>query len=185
MEPCFDPASRQSGRRLVPGDARPSGLRAPRLRCWVAPQGCGWLALGVCLALLTACQPRKPEVSATPESSTSLEQMDQPTTQDLAAQPALMPSDASARAPESAGRSSTVGHEVTTGRDAPSASGGELSLESGAEGRTYIVRSGDTLYSIARAVYGDASGWRRIWEANRTRVADPNKLRVGTKLIIP
>ena len=54
-----------------------------------------------------------------------------------------------------------------------------------AEGRTYTVRSGDTLSSIAAQVYGDASAWRPIFEANRDRLTSPEALQVGGVLRIP
>jgi nucleoid-associated protein YgaU len=52
-------------------------------------------------------------------------------------------------------------------------------------GRTYIVQKGDTLFSLARKFYDDQARWKDIWEANRTRLPDPDKLLVGMKLIIP
>lgn len=50
----------------------------------------------------------------------------------------------------------------------------------------YVVRSGDTLTSIASARYGTSRGWRRIYDANRQAIGtDPNELRVGMVLVIP
>jgi LysM repeat protein len=49
---------------------------------------------------------------------------------------------------------------------------------------SYTVRSGDTLAKIARA-QGVDGGWRELWEANRSAVANPNMIRVGQKLAIP
>jgi nucleoid-associated protein YgaU len=43
-----------------------------------------------------------------------------------------------------------------------------------ATGRTYRVKSDDTLRDIARAKYGDPSLWPRIFNANRERINDPN-----------
>ncbi len=51
--------------------------------------------------------------------------------------------------------------------------------------RTYVVRRGDSLYSIARQVYGDERAWRRIFDANRARLTSPDDLEVGDKLILP
>jgi hypothetical protein len=49
----------------------------------------------------------------------------------------------------------------------------------------YIVhRKGETLRSIAKAMYGDGSKWTRIKNANPS-VRDPNHLKVNTKLRIP
>jgi nucleoid-associated protein YgaU len=54
------------------------------------------------------------------------------------------------------------------------------------EGRTYVVRDGDTLEGIARTVYGDPTLWRRLYEANRDAIGpDPAALKVGTKLRVP
>jgi nucleoid-associated protein YgaU len=52
-------------------------------------------------------------------------------------------------------------------------------------GRTHIVARGDTLSSIALEYYGASSGWRFLYEANKTIVPNPNQLSVGTELTIP
>lgn len=52
-------------------------------------------------------------------------------------------------------------------------------------GRTYTVQKGDTLYALARRFYSDQARWRDIWEANRNRLSNPDRLPLGTKLIIP
>jgi tetratricopeptide (TPR) repeat protein len=51
--------------------------------------------------------------------------------------------------------------------------------------RTYRVQRGDTLAGIAQAVYGDAARWTQIYEANRDKIADGNRLPVGAILTIP
>lgn len=51
--------------------------------------------------------------------------------------------------------------------------------------RTHVVKSGETLRKISKDYYGDPEKWKKIWEANKSRIEDPNKLKVGTKLIIP
>jgi nucleoid-associated protein YgaU len=50
---------------------------------------------------------------------------------------------------------------------------------------SYTVERGDTLYSIARKQYGDASLWRVIYEANREQIPAPEQLRTGAVLVIP
>jgi nucleoid-associated protein YgaU len=52
-------------------------------------------------------------------------------------------------------------------------------------GRQHTVVQKDTLYSLARQYYGDHTKWRQIYEANRTQISDPNKIRVGQRLLIP
>jgi nucleoid-associated protein YgaU len=49
----------------------------------------------------------------------------------------------------------------------------------------HIVRSGDTLSGIACEYYGSANKLQKILDANRDVIKDENKLRPGTKLIIP
>jgi nucleoid-associated protein YgaU len=51
--------------------------------------------------------------------------------------------------------------------------------------RIHEVVSGDTLSKIAKAVYGDASKYPKIFEANRDQLSDPDKIKVGQKLKIP
>lgn len=49
--------------------------------------------------------------------------------------------------------------------------------------RTYVVKKGDTLQEISQQFYGTTKNWRKIADANKLK--DPNKLTVGTKLVIP
>jgi hypothetical protein len=44
------------------------------------------------------------------------------------------------------------------------------------------VKSGQTLSSIARHVYGKSSLWPVLWWDNRSKVPNPNMLRVGVRL---
>jgi len=54
--------------------------------------------------------------------------------------------------------------------------------------RVHVVAKGDTLTTIASRYYGSRDGprlWRRIWEANKTTLPDPDRLVLGQKLVIP
>ncbi len=51
--------------------------------------------------------------------------------------------------------------------------------------RYYTVAKRDTLYAIARSYYGDQRRWKEIYEANRADISDPNRIRVGQRLLIP
>jgi nucleoid-associated protein YgaU len=55
----------------------------------------------------------------------------------------------------------------------------------GMEGQAYRVAPGDTLSSIALRFYGSSAGWRFLHESNRGVVPDPNRLAVGTEIVIP
>ena len=52
-------------------------------------------------------------------------------------------------------------------------------------GRSYTVKSGDTLSKIAREHLGDANAYMRIFDANKDQLNDPDKLKPGQVLKIP
>ncbi len=52
-------------------------------------------------------------------------------------------------------------------------------------GQTYVVQSGDTLFSISRKFYNSSKRWKQILEANKTNIRDPKDLTVGQTLVIP
>ena len=49
----------------------------------------------------------------------------------------------------------------------------------------YEVVAGDNLSKIAKKFYGDANQYKKIFEANKDQLADPDKIKVGQKLKIP
>jgi nucleoid-associated protein YgaU len=51
--------------------------------------------------------------------------------------------------------------------------------------RFHIVRKDETLSAISQQYFGSPNQWRKILDANRSLIPDANKLRPGTKLIIP
>ncbi|MDR2377255.1 MAG: LysM peptidoglycan-binding domain-containing protein [Puniceicoccales bacterium] len=63
----------------------------------------------------------------------------------------------------------------------------ERVLEERAQGRrkTYLVQEGDTLSIISQKVFGDASRWPAIFEANRDQLSQPDQVRVGQRLLLP
>ena len=54
-----------------------------------------------------------------------------------------------------------------------------------AVGGTYTVKSGDSLSKIAKHVYGDASKWKVIHEANKAKIPNPDLIHPGDQLTIP
>ena len=59
------------------------------------------------------------------------------------------------------------------------------SASTGIAARTYTVASGDTLSAIAQRHYGNASRWPMIFEANRDKLSDPDKIFPGQVLRLP
>lgn len=51
--------------------------------------------------------------------------------------------------------------------------------------KEYVVVKGDTLSKIAKREYGHANDWKRIFEANRDILDDPDRIFPGQKLKIP
>ena len=51
--------------------------------------------------------------------------------------------------------------------------------------RIYTVKPGDSLSKISRDFYGDANKYMKIFEANKDKLTDPNKVNAGTELLIP
>jgi len=51
--------------------------------------------------------------------------------------------------------------------------------------QTYTVEVGDTLSKISKQFYGEASLYMNIFEANRDKLTDPNKIQPGMRLRIP
>jgi 5'-nucleotidase len=51
--------------------------------------------------------------------------------------------------------------------------------------QTHVVAKGDTLFSLARQYYNDQGKWKVILEANKEKIPNKDKLKIGTELIIP
>jgi uncharacterized protein YidB (DUF937 family) len=54
-----------------------------------------------------------------------------------------------------------------------------------AQAQTYTVVSGDNLSKIAKHFYGNANDWPKIFDANRDKLSDPDRINVGQVLRIP
>ena len=57
--------------------------------------------------------------------------------------------------------------------------------KSGAQKRSYVVKSGDTLASISRKFYKTSGRWKKIRDANADKIDDPQNLKIGETLTIP
>jgi nucleoid-associated protein YgaU len=58
-------------------------------------------------------------------------------------------------------------------------------MDDGGAGRKYTVKAGDSLSKIAKEVYGDASQWKKIADANKATVPNPDLIHPGDELTIP
>lgn len=54
-----------------------------------------------------------------------------------------------------------------------------------APGRTYTVQAGDTLSKISKQFYGNANDYMKIFNANKDKLKDPDKIQPGQQLTIP
>jgi len=51
--------------------------------------------------------------------------------------------------------------------------------------KEYIVQKGDSIWSIAEKEYGGGHRWNYLYEFNKDKIKNPNKLRPGQKILIP
>ncbi len=51
--------------------------------------------------------------------------------------------------------------------------------------RFHIVRIGESLSDISKKYYGNTGSWKKIYQANKEKIEDVNKIRPGTELTIP
>lgn len=49
----------------------------------------------------------------------------------------------------------------------------------------YEVQQGDSLAGIARERYGDKDKWKIIYEANKTKISDPDQIQPGLMIELP
>jgi LysM repeat protein len=72
--------------------------------------------------------------------------------------------------------------EITYAAEVPAAA---ATASQPVQARTYTVKSGDTLSKIAKEQYGNATQYMKIFEANRDKLSDPDKIQPGQVLVIP
>ena len=61
----------------------------------------------------------------------------------------------------------------------------EKTAGTGDSPRTYVVQPGDSLFRVAEKFYGDATQWKKIREANRTRIDPDGRIRAGQIIVVP
>ena len=76
--------------------------------------------------------------------------------------------------------------DISVSANAPAAAAeGSRSRTEGGAGRTYTVKAGDTLSKIAKEQYGDSGDYMKIFNANKDKLSDPDKIQPGQNLVIP
>lgn len=50
---------------------------------------------------------------------------------------------------------------------------------------TYVVKSGDSLWAIAKKLYGDGAKANILYHANKNLIKNPNLIKPGQKLVVP
>jgi len=68
---------------------------------------------------------------------------------------------------------------------APAAAAAAAARGSGTTARTYTVQPGDNLSKISKQFYGNANQYMKIFEANKDKLSDPDKIKAGMDLVIP
>jgi outer membrane protein OmpA-like peptidoglycan-associated protein len=51
--------------------------------------------------------------------------------------------------------------------------------------KEYIIQKNDSLWKIAQKELGNGNRWKYLYELNKNVIKNPNKLKAGTKIIIP
>ena len=85
--------------------------------------------------------------------------------------------------PEKPDFSDVISGSSSTAPSAQPQQGGPAPASGG--GRMYSVQPGDSLSKIAKKFYGNANDWKRIFEANRDRIKNPDVIQPGWTLTIP
>jgi len=114
----------------------------------------------------------------------------------LATRPSLSPTARMARTPDTAPAQQSYGllnepekvevkpREISPDPESPDTAKYEQAEKIKTQ-KFHIVLKGQTLSQISQQYYGSAGNWKKILDANRDKIKDPNKLIPGTKLIIP
>lgn len=58
-------------------------------------------------------------------------------------------------------------------------------VSGGQSSSTYRVRPGDSLFKISQQFYGSAGEYRKIFDATRDQLKDPDQIQPGQRLVIP
>jgi len=68
---------------------------------------------------------------------------------------------------------------------APAVAAAAVGASATPSARSYTVQPGDSLSKISKQFYGDANKYMKIFEANKDKLTDPDKIKAGMDLLIP
>ena len=74
---------------------------------------------------------------------------------------------------------------VTGGPAAGAAASAAASAPAATAAKTYTVKAGDTLSTIAKDQLGSAGAYMKIFDLNKDQLTDPNKIKPGQVLRLP
>jgi len=98
----------------------------------------------------------------------------------MAVVPAFM-----AAAPHAAALAQTSPHTITTSPRTITAHLDAVVKPATPAARSYTVQPGDTLYGISQRYWGNGKYWPALYQANRSKISDPNLIYAGQVVTIP
>jgi hypothetical protein len=98
----------------------------------------------------------------------------------MAVVPAFM-----AAAPHVAALAQTSPHTITTSPHTITAHLDAVVKPATPAARSYTVQPGDTLYGISQRYWGNGKYWPALYQANRSKIGDPNLIYAGQVVTIP
>ncbi|MBN1816219.1 MAG: LysM peptidoglycan-binding domain-containing protein [Sedimentisphaerales bacterium] len=75
--------------------------------------------------------------------------------------------------------------DIADSSQASSANTATADAQEGKPVRIHEVQQGQTLSHIAQQYYGSPTQWRKILDANKKTLSDPDKVKPGMRLVIP
>ena len=88
-------------------------------------------------------------------------------------------------APHVAALAQTSSHTLTTSPRTITAHLDAVVKPATPAARSYTVQRGDTLYGISQRYWGNGKYWPALYQANRSKISDPNLIYAGQVLTIP
>jgi LysM repeat protein len=98
----------------------------------------------------------------------------------MAVVPAFM-----AAAPHAAALAQTSPHTITTSPHTITAHLDAVVKPATPAARSHTVQPGDTLYGISQRYWGNGKYWPALYQANRSKISDPNLIYAGQVVTIP